>query len=399
MDDYYPAYARWLADWAKKFKSKVGTDLTAISVQNEPDFPQIYASCVFSAEQIADLVQVVGEVFEKEGLGHIKIAHADDMVSSFGYMEAYTMTIPKAAAQADIVAMHGYSNGVSPADNNVAASKWRTIYSFANGQNAAKKKLETWMTETSGFLNWDGGTMDGKEKPGAQDLGTAMFHAFKHGKISAWFWWRMSTSSSGWKDETLILKGNKLKQYHVSRQFFKFIRPGAVMVEVDDDADSDVGVIAFNHKKNNTLTLVCINSAKSGKEIVLQGTLLPDKFDMFVTNASKNCEKTGTVSKTVTLPSSSIVTLVGTGYDPPVSNTPRKVTHPFTVRPLEPSQITRVDLFSIDGTFRGSLAGAPARSFAQSAWNLNGSSGPCSMIARIHCRNNETHTRRVTLIK
>ena len=216
------------------------------------------------------------------------------------------------------MAVHGYSDGISPAPTSSLVSAWGGR--SGAGTFARAQHLPCWMTETSGYMNWAGGTGgDGQQCPGAQELGTGMFMALKYGKLAGWWWWRLSVTSAGWIDETLIYNGTPNKNYYVSKIFYKYIRPGSVMVHVNDSADTAMGAIAFWHKTNHTLTMVFVNSSSSSKNITITGNL-PASMNMYVTSSSQDFASTGTVTGgTFTLPASCLATLYGTNYDPPVA--------------------------------------------------------------------------------
>ena len=64
----YEEYAEWLVGCLKTWKNETGMDLTAVSLQNEPEFPEPYGSCVYTATELKNLLLVVGKRFTKEGI-------------------------------------------------------------------------------------------------------------------------------------------------------------------------------------------------------------------------------------------------------------------------------------------------------------------------------------------
>jgi O-glycosyl hydrolase len=362
--NHYPDFANHMADWVQRFKSEVGIDLYAITPQNEPDFAQSYASCVYSAGQMRDVIQYIGAEMEERGLWPTtRINMAERMLSHFmGTIGPYStevlvMNDETAAKYIDMVSVHGYSDGVSPLGGTEAQRYWQGAYNFANGGNGplarvkGGKKLQLWMTETSGYIDWNGGEcgscgLEGPA-PGAFTLAQDMYKALKYGKISLWTWWRVQVSSVGWTDETLVLNGNRLKNYYVSKQYFKYIRPGAVQIDVDDSGDENVGIVGFHHPELKTLTLVCINKGSSSAALNLTGPSLPAQYASYVTTASKECVSEGSVSAgSLTLEPQSVTTLVGSNYTPDITSIGSWVTQQPTATYTRP---TTYDIIGLTG--------------------------------------------------
>lgn len=346
--NYYPDFAAHLAKYAKNFKQQVGIDLYGISPQNEPRFAQPYASCVYSPGQMRDITMEIGKKFAEEGLGHIKIFVSEDMLAAFGQQVMVPVRAEQSKDYVGAVAVHGYSNGVDPTPANKAASLWGSAYNFAKSNGHP-----LWMTETSGFLNWLGGSNSEGDKSGALELGVALYQALKYGKITLWTWWRLSVTADYWNDETLILHGNRTKNYYVSKNYYKYIRPGAVQIDVDDSGDDAIGAVAFVHDDNRTLTVVLLNTSTSQKQVSLTGTDLPT-FDRYVTSASKDFFKeSGVAGGSVTLPKQSVTTLYGTNYSPPAVDVARSHRHTAQPRPGVTASRAHARVYGLDGRLVG----------------------------------------------
>jgi glucuronoarabinoxylan endo-1,4-beta-xylanase len=320
MRNYYPDFAAYLVGKLKQFKQEVGVDIYAISPQNEPAFAEPYPSCVYSPGQMRDVIWELGKAMAAEGLlDKTKIFMAEDVLSAFGLMVTVSIRDTAASKYVGAVSVHGYSgDGVSPGAN--AATSWKNLASYCEKSNSAKRVFPVWQTEISGYMNWTGGTGgDGGQVPGAQTLAAGMYQALKYGHVSLWLWWRLVTTSAGWIDESLICNGVKLKTYSVSKHFFRFIRPGAVMIDCSESTDTTVGAIAFNDKASKTLSIVAINSSADSKTIAFTGANLPAALDVYITSSSTDCEKQAVTMQpsSVTIPAGSIMTLVGADYNPP----------------------------------------------------------------------------------
>lgn len=333
----YDDFAQFMATWVKKFKTEVGIDLYAISPQNEPRFAQSFRSCVYTPEQMRDVVIAIGQEFAAQGLT-TKILVADDMLAVWKTVPMMQVSVadPTAGPYVHGLAVHGYSNGVNPTPSAEAAAYWGTGRGLSDYALATGKT--TWMTETSGYWNnWTDG----------MDLASTIYIALKYGKISGWFWWRLAVTQSYWEDEALILNGNKLTNYYVHKHYYKWIRPGAVQIDATSD-DDYVHCVAFNHKQNNTLTLVVLNWADAAKTVTISGNSLPSQFDRYLSTSSNNCASQGTIGpSSISLPGKSVTTLYGTGYDPVVSVEPLA---PAMVRSATPVESARMRVYALDGT-------------------------------------------------
>ena len=168
------------------------------------------------------------------------------------------------------------------------------------------------MTETSGYVDtWTASkAKDGTSLPGAVDLAYSMFAALYYGHLSAWVWWQGS-EMKGISQYNLMAGTEALsKRYYVSKQFFRFIRPGAKMVKTKS-TDNSVLAVAFEHSGMKSFTMILINSSAQRKSIKLMGTNVPSSFTMYTTSATENCVNEGTVdAASVVLKPNTVNTLV-----------------------------------------------------------------------------------------
>lgn len=273
----YEEFAEMCVAYCRIFKREIGVDVFALSVQNEPRFSQSYQSCVYDGDALRDLIKVVGRRFKKEGLT-TKLFLPEDV----GFLDSVRgMTIPAlndadARQYVDIVATHGYAfDGIAPSSTD--AKTWETMYGWG-----AQYNKQHWMTETSGFKN----TLEG-----ANDLAKAMYTAFRFGNVSAWVFWTFSTDKV---DEYSLMStsGEKSKRYYVSKQFYKYIRPGAVRVEANSSA-SDVLTLAFSN--NGVSTVVLINLSNSDKAMKIGGGAA--RYRVIKTGATDDAKESEAIEK------------------------------------------------------------------------------------------------------
>lgn len=292
----YDEFAEYCAAYIKIIKQETGLDVYALSIQNEPRFSQFYASCVYNGTALRDVTKVVGARLEAEGLA-TKLFMPEDVGWFDGIKSLVDPVLADAEARkyVDMVAVHGYANdGVNP--GSADAQTWEAMYNWGAAYN-----LPLWMTETSGYPD----TQDG-----AVDLAKAMYIALKYGKASAWMFWALSTSTL---DAYSLMNsaGVKSKRYYASKNFYKYIRPGAKRFEISSPDTDKLLPLAFDQPVDHSTTLVIINDNKdSGTPIRLTGTGIPSELTMFVTSKDDDCKNYGTVksSEIILLPANSIVT-------------------------------------------------------------------------------------------
>jgi glucuronoarabinoxylan endo-1,4-beta-xylanase len=290
-DDMRDEFAEYCAAYVKTIKAQTGIDIYAFNIQNEPVFVEPYESCVYSNLQYRDALKVVAARFEQDGLA-TKFFLPEDVdnrarVTSFVGPACSDATI---VDQVGALAVHSYQpDAVTP--GSPGANDWANYAALADNFG-----ISVWMTETSGW---------GSDWSGSFDLAKGVFGALKYGKLSAWVMWYTCDN---------LMAGTGLdKRGYAMKQFYRYIRPGAVMIDCGTD-DDDVPGVAFIHPEHQTLTIVLLNLSGQTKDVGLTGVTLP-AMQAYRTSAGENCVAAGTVSgSTVSLPASSVTTLYGAGY-------------------------------------------------------------------------------------
>jgi len=291
----YEEFAEMCVAYCRIFKRDVGIDLYALSIQNEPRFSQFYQSCVYDGPALRDLLIVVGRRFKKENITTKLFAPED--VGWFDGVKGMTLPMlenAEARSYLSIVATHGYAlDGVLPASTD--ATTWQTMYSWGQPYN-----LPMWMTETSGHKN---------NHAGAIDLAKAMYTALRFGNVSAWVFWTLSEEQLS-EYSLLSSNGIKSKRYHVSKQYFRYVRPGAVRVEA---ATTDADLLPLAFVNGGLSTLVITNIGTTDKAIRVKGNGTATQYKVYQTTASDNCVEKSPVKAgdSVTIPARSVLTLVG----------------------------------------------------------------------------------------
>jgi glucuronoarabinoxylan endo-1,4-beta-xylanase len=313
----YTEYANWLKDGIQLYKD-AGVDLYALSLQNELMFTQTFNSCTYTFQWYNDMVKdVVPKI--KSTYPNVKIFGAEHMLDMEGadinwpyFYHANLKADATASANIDILAVHGYTDGVAPSSGSGLAERWTNH----REQFSTPMSKPAWMTETSGYLDaWLGST----DKPGALSLAQDIHSGLYFGNMSAWVWWQGSeTSGIG---EYNLMNGTTVgKKYYASKHFYRYIRPGAVRIAATSSETDEIFMTAYEHTANGTHTVVVINSGTVPKLIYLDGSGLPSTFSMYRTTAGdENCTLVGPVSVGLSnaflIPAQSIITLQA-GGDP-----------------------------------------------------------------------------------
>jgi O-glycosyl hydrolase len=317
LPQYYGEFAEYCAAIVKLYKRDAGVDLYAMSIQNEPLFAEPYSSCVYTPQQMRDVVRSVGKRFAAEGI-KTKIIIPEALPAQWAQLLSFISTIcgdSVAGRYANIVAVHNYTaDGVGA--GSTGAAQWAAIAS-----RAAQYGKHLWQTETSGCAyTWSG----------ALGMASAIHVALKYGKVNAWCFYRLGLSADHNGEGSVTLGGNVTALGGVLKNYAKFVRPGAVQIG-SVSSDTSIGVTSFVHDANRTLSLVVVNPGAS-KQVTVSGGSLPAQFKVYVSASGRICEDAGSVasSAAVTVPASSVVTLFGEGYTPPTEvSQPRSAIAPL----------------------------------------------------------------------
>ncbi len=300
---YYQEYAEEVVALIRIVKRETGKDIYAIGLQNEPQFNEPYPSCQVNEAEFRDIIKVVGHRLETEGLGEVKLYWAEALPaqnSVHWYINAVKAD-PVAEGYADIVAIHNYdADGASV--GGAGCDYWQDIYTWAQSGGSHYK---TWMTETSGHAdNWNG----------AMTLAGNIFNALGCGNTSAWLFWSFSVDP-GTATEGLVVGNRPSSRYYVSKQFYRFIRPGAVRVSATSEG---IPALAFKDNNANTVTVILFNNTAQAQAVEIKGTGLPTTWESYTTSNGRNCEKGSGVAEDgfIIVPPSSVTTLTGNVMNP-----------------------------------------------------------------------------------
>ena len=291
---FYDEFAESMVAAVKMFKNEAGIDLTAIGPQNEPAFNEPYPSAVLGPQQFPEVIKKVGKRFEAAGI-NTKLYMPEQVFTQVHYsMDMYMDALhsdTEADMYTDIIATHSYqADGIGEAQPEYAG--WKHMWYKAQEGNNPK---ELWMSETyPEYENWGS----------ALSLAGAIHGALTAGNISLWTLWDI--------EGTLISSGKPTGSFYTSKNFYKFIRPGASRIKVIEDHD-DILASSFIDQENNSLTTVLINKGPEPVTITLAGSAVPLEYDIYLTAEYINFEFQGrrAVSQLIILPPGSVTTCVG----------------------------------------------------------------------------------------
>jgi glucuronoarabinoxylan endo-1,4-beta-xylanase len=289
LPSQYANYASYLNNFAGYMASN-GTPLRAISVQNEPDWPATYESCVWSGTQFENFFLTNAGSF-----GSTPVMMPESLDYNFSYSDP-TLNDPVAVTNVSLVGGHLY--GVT------------NIQDYTNAHNKGKP---TWMTE---FLLND------------QTITTAIATAdqvhqcLTTGNMSAYIWWKAFGSANGLVDSNGVpqIRGFVLSQWS------RFVRPNFYRIGVINNTNTSISAYKDTNSPNFAIVAVNTNvnisviqtfgltnfNATSVTPWITSGTMsLAVQSPVNLTNSSF----------TYTLPPLSVVTFVGQGITNP-PNTP-----------------------------------------------------------------------------
>ena len=302
--EYYEEFAEYIVAYIKLLKEQTGVDLYAVSLQNEPTFREPYESCQYTPRTYCNLISVVGKRFEKENIS-TKLFYPEEVFVRDYDIYPWLDTLnndPTARKYVDIMALHGYDfSGVSA--GSIGNDLWESYRNELADFPAHPKKL--WVTETSGQPN----TLEG-----ALRMAAGLSNAIKYGKLNAWVFWTISGEATDPENPenvyNLMFIGHKLKKYYASKQYYRYVRPGAVSVGISS-SDIDILSNAFVHKQDSTLTYIFINRSGANKILNFKELPLDAHAQAFRTSATENCEPVPLAgTRGVMIPAKSILTIV-----------------------------------------------------------------------------------------
>ncbi|HEX2926135.1 MAG TPA: dockerin type I domain-containing protein [Ruminiclostridium sp.] len=295
--DKYQAYATYLAETIKNYKSKFGITITHIGIQNEPDLTTSYSSCTWTAAQFKSFMKdYLVPTFDKEGIT-AKVVMGEPMKCTES-LAVDCLNDSVALTRTDIVGCHNYGSSYVTFPTTKAKGKgiWETEISDMNGND---------ITITDG-LNWAKQIYD--------------FMTITQG--DAWnYWWGACYKTNN--GEGLIQMDMNSKTYKVAKrlytigQYAKFIRPGWQRFSATGNPVSGVYVTAYKDPATGKFAIVAMNNSSTNQSITynLKG-FTPDSVTPYTTSSTQNLAEGTKIavsagSFTANLAGNSVTTFVG----------------------------------------------------------------------------------------
>jgi len=312
--DNYGDFAGYLADFAE-YMAENDVVLTAITPQNEPDWPSEWPGCLYTPDEMVTFIRdFLGPEFEARGLDDIQIFAPDT---------AHLKNLPDFAdalvADADALA---YLDGISTHPYSQSGDVFDTSWSLPRD-----KGLRFWQTEISWERFFENPTpaMDTPD-PGMKTalwMAKMLHEHITELQVNAWSYWNLIAVADDYDNDrqnpALIQDGVIFKRAYVLGNYSKFVRPGAVRIEAPAEPATDVYVSAY--KQDERVTIVAINdgATASAQDFTLQGQLPYDIVDVVPWVTSDTLELEAQAALTMTdgsfsfeLPAKSVTSIVVT---------------------------------------------------------------------------------------
>ena len=282
-------YARQLAGYVATMKASYGVNLYAISIQNEPDYPTSYPSCVWSGQQFHDFATNLSATLAASNAASTRIIMAEDSNWRFD-LTTNSMNDAATSNVVAVLAAHNYDSSISPAVP-------------VNRQGKA-----LWETEVSTFDAYDGSITNAMYWAGQIHLFMTVIEA------NAWhYWWLISANADneGLTDNS----GNPAKRMYVLGNYSRFVRPNYYRIGTTNTGGALIS--AYQDSLSTSFAIVAINTNNAAINQAFNLTnFAASTVTPWITSSSLSLASASTVAVTnaaftYTLPALSVVTFVG----------------------------------------------------------------------------------------
>jgi glucuronoarabinoxylan endo-1,4-beta-xylanase len=286
----YQGYAAQLANYVVSMQNTYGINVSAISVQNEPDVDQTYESCVWTAQQIHDFVPYLSAALVASNVASTKIILPEDEHWQWN-LAATTMNDVVTSNLVGILAGHNYGSSAAPVTqfgSPCPKSVWETEHYFGTDD-----------TITNGVAL-------------AQEIHSFMTVA----SANAYHYWWLEGSGNG------SLVGNSwttpAKRIFVMGNYSRFVRPNDYRIGVTNNGLALIS--AYKDPVSGNFAIVAINSGFSPQTQIFNLTNFPalSSVTPWITSSSLSLSNQPAIGVsnsafTYALPALSVVTFVGQG--------------------------------------------------------------------------------------
>ncbi|MEM3712508.1 MAG: glycoside hydrolase [Thermoproteota archaeon] len=306
LPEMYEEFAEWLAAYVIGYKEHHGIEIGWISIQNEPDFStEDWETCVYTPEQLRDVVKVVGRKFRALNLTtKILLPEVAQVSKAPDYIEVI-MSDPEAAQYVDVLNFHLYDIDYFNPDSEI-------IYLEKVAECGLKYKRPLWETEYSYLEFAKAGTLE-EALAEAQHIHNTLVY----GNASAYLVWTLFWIGNGLISVNPFSGDYKVNTvYYALKHYSKFITPGSRRI-YSLSTDGDILTSAFLDENTNRITVVIINRGRRQFNAELSiDNIVKTSMEQYRTSSTENCvrlpdvQSSGNVFRIV-IPPESIITLVG----------------------------------------------------------------------------------------
>lgn len=316
--DKYAAYATYLAEHIKNYKSKFGIDITHIGLQNEPDLATSYSSCTWTAGQFKTfMANNLVPTFDKENItAKVVMSENSNFNESFAIDCLNDSTALK---RTDIVGAHNYGDNYTTFPTTKAKGKaiWQTEVSNLNSLDTSIGDGLRWAKQIHDFMTITQG--------------------------NAWcYWWGACYKT--YNGEALIRMDMNNKTYTVDKrlytigQYSRFIRPTWKRFSATVNPVSNVYITAYQDNSTGDFAIVCINNSSTVQSVAYNlSDFNTSSITPYRTSSSENIAKLADISAsnsfTYDLKGQSVTTFIGKNTGINDSSSPK------TSEPIETTNI------------------------------------------------------------
>lgn len=306
LSQYYPDFANTMVLWLQDWKAAVGSEVALESLQNEPNVSTSYDSCTYTTAQINTVSSgYLVPAMRNAGLTSKYTVPEPDVYGGTSYYNSNWATPVLSDTSmdgiVDIMTTHGYGQLQNLSQPCTVCQQYNKPY---------------WQTE----VMEDKGGYDGSITNG-QKWSTSIYQSLNQGGFSAWFyWWAMNYTSD---DQGLVNYSNTNWTYQIPKrlytigQFSRFMRPGSVLLTSTSSSSTLESTAA--KPASGTIALVLSNTSTASISVTVTLSNLstpPSSVTPFRTSSTENQVQLSPIpvsggTFTITIPASSVVTVVG----------------------------------------------------------------------------------------
>jgi len=315
----YACFAAWLIEGIQMYKD-AGALVYGISLTNEPLFTHPhYEYALFTpawyVEMINNVVPLVHAAFPDVKFFGAQSLHLFETApwSNVRYTSAM-ISDTAAHGLMSAFAYHFDGSAQIAATLNETVSAMETYRDYVRNRGS---NTPIWLTQAGGGNRIINQWASTDTRAGALVTALDLQSALRYGDASAWVTYYTNT----WLTADANGEVQTGKVFYALRQFYRFLRPGAVRFSAEHDiAESNMMITGWRHAELENTVVVIVNPDDAIYALNLLGAGLPEYFEMFITTAAAGDDTrlVGVVSDSVIIPASSVVTLVYGDVDMPV---------------------------------------------------------------------------------